>query len=43
MALAESPDDQHEALFQAIRAGDGEAARDAALNIIERSEQLPQS
>ncbi|MBM7466848.1 FCD domain-containing protein [Microbacterium esteraromaticum] len=43
MALAESPDDQHEALFQAIRAGDGQAARDAALNIIERSEQLPQS
>jgi DNA-binding FadR family transcriptional regulator len=43
MALAESPDDQHEALFHAIRAGDAEAARDAALNIIERSEQLPES
>jgi len=43
MALAESPDDQHETLFHAIRTGDGQAARDAALNIIERSEQLPQS
>lgn len=43
MALAESPDDQHEALFQAIRAGDGQAAQDAALGIIERSVKFPES
>lgn len=43
MALAESPDDQHDALFHAIRAGDAESARDAALNIIDRSERLPES
>ncbi len=40
MALAETPGDKHEALFQAIRAGDGEAAQDAALNIIERSKRF---
>lgn len=43
MALAETPADRHDALLQAIRASDAQAARNAALTIIDRSEGFLES